>query len=81
MRKFDWFSRRRHVQSAADLREALIAACSARQYDVMTQLINANATAIRESFPNWRTVPQEMRDDPEALERYGKTLLIVARVF
>jgi len=81
MRTFDWFSRRGHVQPAADLREALIAACSAKRYDVMAQLINANVTAIRESFPNWKIVPKEIRNDPEALERYGKTLSIVADAF
>ena len=69
------------LEPAADLREALIAAFCAQQYDVMAQLINANVAAIRESFPEWTTVPDEIRNDPEALERYAQTLFTIASMF
>ena len=81
MRAFDWFSRRRRREPVPDLREALIAAFSARQYDVMAQLVNENGEIIRKLFPEWRTVPTEVLNDPEALQRYGETLTTIARLF
>jgi tetratricopeptide (TPR) repeat protein len=78
---FDWLSRRRPVRPAGNLRDALIDAVSAQQYDVMAELTNANADTIREEFPKWTTVPKEIRDDPEALERYSQTLIAVAAIF
>lgn len=77
---FDWFSRRT-PKPAGDLREALIAAFTVQRHDVMVQLVNANVAAIRESFPEWTTVPKEIRNDPEALDRYAQTLFAVASVF
>jgi tetratricopeptide (TPR) repeat protein len=78
---FDWFSRNRPVRPAGNLRDALIDAVTAQQYEVMGELINANAATIREEFPKWTTVPNEIRDDPEALKRYSQTLITVAAIF
>ena len=78
---FDWLSRRRPVRPAGNLRDALIDAVSAEEYEVLGELIDTNAETIREEFPKWTTVPKEIRDDPEALERYSQTLITVATIF
>ena len=81
MGMLDWFRRSQPLEPPADLRAALIAACSAQKHAALAELINANAAAIRDSFPTWTKVPAEIRNDPEALDRYAQTLFTVASVF
>jgi hypothetical protein len=77
----DWSNRRRPGQPAGNLLDSLIAAFSAQQYELMVKLINENTETIRERFPQWVKAPEEIRNDPEAMNRYGQTLFVVARVF
>jgi hypothetical protein len=78
---FDWFSRRAAPGPPADLREALMAAVSGKDGDALAHLIDANSEAIRKAFAEWKTVPVEIRNDPDALERYPQTMFTVASVF
>jgi tetratricopeptide (TPR) repeat protein len=81
MGMFDWLAGRRPPEPPPDLREALIAAYSAQQYEALADLINANVSAIREAFPGWTTLPSGIRHDPKALDRYGRTLFAIATAF
>jgi hypothetical protein len=77
----DWFSRRRPREQAGELLDTLIAARSAQQFELMVQLITSNSDTIHECFEEWMTAAEEIRNDPEAMNRYGQTLFVVARVF
>jgi hypothetical protein len=77
----DWSNRRRPGQPAGNLLDSLIAAFSAQQYELMVKLINENTETIRERFPQWVKAPEEIRNDPEAMGRYVRTLHIVASLF
>jgi tetratricopeptide (TPR) repeat protein len=77
----DWFSRRRPAEPAGNLLDSLIAAHTAQQYELVARLIDANAETIREQFPQWAKAPEALKSDPEAMDRYFRTLHTVARVF
>ena len=81
MGALDWFTRRRSPGPPVDLREALIAAVTGNNKGELALLINANGAAIRKAFPEWTTVPAEIRNDPDALQRYAQTMFSVATVF
>ena len=76
-----WLKRRARPLSPTDLREALLGALNAKDYQELMRLINANSAAIREAFPTWMKLPAEYRDDTVALERYASMLMMLARAF
>jgi tetratricopeptide (TPR) repeat protein len=78
---FDWFSGRRSPNPPPDLRDALIPAVAAKDWGAFANLINANAAAIRDAFPEWTRVPAEVRNDSEAMGRYAEALFAVATAF
>ena len=82
MGPLDWFRRRPVLEPAGDLREALIAALKAQHHDVMAQIVHTHVEAIRESFPDWRKmVPEEIKQNPEALQDYAQMLFAIATMF
>ena len=78
---FDWFGRRRPSEQPGDLRDALIAASSAQDFETLTTLINRNSDDIRRSFHEWLQPPAEVVKNPAAIQSYGATLNLVARLF
>ena len=81
MGAFDWFTRRQHTQPPTDLREALIAAASANNQRELLRLIDANRITIRDAFPEWTSVPETIRNNPDALQQYAQTMFRVATIF
>ena len=47
----------------------------------LAALCNANREMILEAFPQWQFVPEAIRNDAEAIEHYGQTLIAVAEFF
>lgn len=65
----------------ADLRAALIDAVSREDWEGLAGLCERHEQEIREAFPSWRQVPDEVRADPEAQSRYARGLIAVAQMF
>lgn len=59
------------------LLERLLAAESMAQLE---GVVTADLEAALAAFPGWTTVPEPIRDDREAIERYAHRLLLVAQV-
>jgi hypothetical protein len=78
---FDFFKRKPSVPPKFDLREALIAAVERQDERTLSRLCKQFQQAILAEFPNWRTVPAEIRPDPIARDRYCQGLIAVASYF
>lgn len=76
---FDLFKSR--PAAATDLRSALIAAVAREDWQGLAKLCEERQDEIRAGFPGWRTVPEDVRRDPEAQGRYAKALIAVAQLF
>jgi hypothetical protein len=59
----------------------LIDAASLRDGERFVKVCQANAPLILEHFAAWRVVPQDIRDQPEKLQRYGNALIQTAHLF
>jgi tetratricopeptide (TPR) repeat protein len=81
MGAFHWFTRRQHTQPPTDLRKALIAAANTNNQRELLRLIDAYRETIRDAFPEWTSVPETIRNDPDALQQYAQTMFRVATVF
>jgi tetratricopeptide (TPR) repeat protein len=77
----DWFRRRGTSSPPEDLLAALIDRFEREDYDSLVRLINQNSAAIRERFPSRKKVPEGIRNDSVAVDRYARTLLWVSTVF
>jgi len=61
---------------------ALLDGFERKDYAALMPLINDNAEKIRVEFESWmKTVPEAIRNDPKAVQRYVETLFLVASVF
>jgi tetratricopeptide (TPR) repeat protein len=76
-----WFRRRRSSSHPHELLTALIEGFERKDYTALMPLINDNADTIRSEFKSWMTVPESVRQDPEAVQRYAHTLLWLASIF
>jgi len=76
---FDFFKRR--PTPPTDLREALIDAASRQDWRTLAVLCEQHQQAIRDLFPKWRTLPESIRNDPAARDRYFQGILTVAQFF
>ena len=81
MGAFDWFTRRQHAQLPTDLRDALLAASSTNNQRELLRLIDANRRAIRDAFSEWASVPETIRNNPDAIQQYAQAMFRVATVF
>ncbi len=63
------------------LRDMLIAAVSARDNKLVHTLVNANREAIATYFPDWQKVPEPIRNNGGAMQRYATTLINLAEIF
>jgi len=61
--------------------QALLDAVERQDASALMSLINENSDAIRKQFRSWITVPETIREDPAAVDRYGRTLFVVASLF
>ena len=64
---------------AGRLREELLAAAAACDQRSFEKLCRKNTDEIVASFADWRTLPAEIRSDPEAANRYFQAMIGVAR--
>lgn len=76
---FDFFKRK--PAAPLDLPEALIDAVARRDSKALGALCEEHRDEIRRSFPTWRKVPDSVRSDPTALDRYCNGLIAVAQAF
>jgi len=76
----DWF-RGSTAGGSDDLLRALIDGLDRKDYPALMQLINGRSVEIREHFAAWLKVPDSLRTDREGLERYSRTLFMIAEVF
>src|SRR5688500_9174282 len=81
---FDRF-RRRRVESAPEhpgqLREALFAAAAKGDTARLDELCRARGELIAANFPVWHTVPEPLRSDRRAVQRYAESLMAIAQAF
>jgi hypothetical protein len=75
------FFKRKPSLPPSDLREALISAVEKQDHETLSRLCKQFQQAILAEFPNWRTVPAEIRSDPIARDRYCQGLIAVASFF
>jgi hypothetical protein len=77
----DWFRRRDTSIEPEALLRTLVDASERKDYPELMRLINTHRAVIRERFRSWMTVPEDVRGDREAVQRYFNTLLMLATVF
>jgi len=75
------FRKRDTASRREDLLQALLDAVERQDASALMSLINENSDAIRKQFRSWITVPETIREDPAAVDRYGRTLFVVASLF
>jgi tetratricopeptide (TPR) repeat protein len=76
-----WFFKKRRPPSPEELREALFEAVTSGDQSRARELVAGSEAAIREQFPAWQKVPEPIRDDRAALQRYMAGLIGVAEHF
>ena len=76
---FDFF--KRQALPPTDLRKALIEAADRQDWQSLAVLCEQNQQEIRESFSAWQQIPEPVRNDPDAQNRYCQGLLAVAQSF
>ncbi len=77
----DWFRRHTTSSQPGDLLAALIDGVERRDGTRLMVLINENSERIKAEFKSWTTVPEQIRSDPAAVERYANTLMMLATLF
>ena len=65
----------------ADLRAALLDAATRADRDTLVALCQQHQDEIRDAFPTWQNVPDDVRRDPEAQTRYAEALIAIAQLF
>ena len=76
---FDFLKRK--PRPAPSLQDQLFDAAARGDDAALGALCRDHADAIRDAFPGWQQVPEAMRADPAALQRYGGGLVQVAMAF
>jgi tetratricopeptide (TPR) repeat protein len=74
-------SRTPEAQSPDQLQDLLFGAAQAGDGKLLERLCRANRAAIAENFPRWQKVPEGVRNDPAAVQRYAQGLIAVAQTF
>src|SRR5215212_5129358 len=80
---FDFFfgSRTPDVRDPDHLRELLFGAAQAGDVKQLTRLCQAHRETILNHFPAWQKVPDAVRANPAAVQRYAHGLITVAQFF
>lgn len=71
----------RPVELPTEVRDVLIEAACRDDPQVLASLCLRPQDEIRRMFPIWRTVPEPLRNDPAARDRYCKGLVAIAAFF
>src|SRR4051812_45339195 len=69
------------VGDPLELRARLFEAAARGDRDELARLTAAHEAMVLAHFPHWKTVPEEVRGDPAALQVYGNGLITVAQQF
>ena len=69
------------VDGASPLQQALFDAIEARDADAFNSLAQRYRDAIASEFPSWLKVPESIRADPQAADRYVHTIFTIAQTF
>jgi len=77
---FDRF-RKYGSPSSEDLRDALVDAFGRQDSSALIDLINENRDTIHAEFRSWAKAPESIRTDPAAVDRYARTLFMIASLF
>jgi len=77
----EFFRREPEPETPDQVRDALISAFRRKKRKRLSALCEAHELTIREHFPDWTTVPKEVRSDPAKTESYVHTLITVAEAF
>jgi len=64
-----------------DLLNALLDAFARQDFPALMPLINDNSDTIRSQFKSWTTLPESVRNDPAAVDRYARMLFTLAQLF
>lgn len=80
---FDYFfgSRAASISDPDQLRQALFEAALSGNQRQLERLCGANREAIVNHFPAWQKVPESLRTDPPAMQRYVQGMVAIAEVF
>src|SRR5215475_9002802 len=76
-----FFDRFKKQSPPADLREALLDAAGRKDMKALLSLCGKHQAEIRKAFPDWRTLPAEIRNDRKACDRYVRGLMATASCF
>jgi len=76
---FDFF--RRSPAQPADLFEPILDAVEKNDMQRLANLCNEHRQEIHDSFATWKTVPEHIRRDRAAVQRYANGLMAIARIF
>jgi tetratricopeptide (TPR) repeat protein len=69
------------ADGASPLQQALFDAIEARDADAFNSLAQRYRDAIEAEFPSWLKVPESIRADPQAANRYVHTIFTIAQAF
>jgi tetratricopeptide (TPR) repeat protein len=75
------FGRKERDVAPDDLRERLLAAIQADDFDTADRLLTRYGNTIRTTFAEWRKPPAHVLSDPTRWQQYVRGLWIVAQVF
>jgi tetratricopeptide (TPR) repeat protein len=70
-----------HIQDADQLLATLIETVRAGDLKKLERICRANRETVIQNFPAWQKVPEDVRQDPEKLNRYVPALITVAQLF
>jgi tetratricopeptide (TPR) repeat protein len=74
-------SRTPEVRDPDRLKDALFQAAGRGDHKQVERLGRKNRQAVLDHFPQWQKPPEELRADPDAMQRYVHALVTVAHVF
>lgn len=80
---FDFLKPRQgeRIDDPMALRERLLDAAASGDTKLLALLCKTNRDTIQNHFAEWQQVPDEVRQDPEAVERYATGMISVAQCF
>src|SRR5690242_16235152 len=74
-------SRSPAISDPEQLKKLLFDAAGAGDHRKLEQLGRANRQAVLDHFPTWQKVPEVLRGDPAAMQRYVQAMVAVAEFF